>query len=1255
MKYPRIPLSAVALLFLSLASTALAQTETVLYDGWETAYSNGTNRTPNASGEDRPGSLPDGDYVRFVDGDASTAGDQSFALGQPIAGMPAAYTGPTLYGGAAWVDTARTDDTSGRAGTVISVRNAANDVRNAGGDRADSIRSYVLSDSSGISPDEGIGLILFDYAGGAGLSGLSWTGSKNTDDLTAILRWVVVDGSGVYVSNQTVTINDNGTGTQTDSLADVSATTWALWDPSVEALALKFSSTSPSFAPRTFGEVTQVGYLWEIEDSVSASNYIDTARFTATAQAVAPVITSAATAEGNVALPFSYQIVATDDPSSFGLSGTLPDGLSFDTNTGEISGTPTTEEVQTVILSASNAQGTGNASLEITIGPELSLPEITSPASVLLSAGADFAYQITASNDPTGYTATGLPAGLEIDPVNGVITGTAMEAGTFEVTLTALNNAGSSQDFDLTLDIGAFERDEIPGGRTFRCYFLGNSLTLSLTTAPQPHLARLERIFAESGNRLIFGATLGAGVNLDQHWSGKLYSPVGNENWMKQTYFDDQHEHSVDNGWAGPGVDFGSVMFRDYNFALQGKRRDLDGTIVDGHVFDALIMQSYIGHLDAENYTATEQANGAIGARAAINNFISYASAGNPSGFDAVKRFYIYSVWPQLLGIEQAAIDTDGNGVYSFSEFYDSAYTPPVNPTTFSNSRTDLPKRDFAVQLHDAARNDHPAEADRIFLIPVGEVMAELDRLIRSGALNGIEAYYNRNKAYYTAARAGEGIPFEFIYPPNEPENFGNDFIAAQGIKNIYADNIHWNDQTHNDPDSGTIGAYVAAATIHSVITGEPPNRLSAADVARHYESFDPVADAALITQLQDTIWQIVTSPNWKGVDYAERTGLGQRSETARSYRDFAAAYFTPAELSDPLVSGESAESAIPGLTNIEAYFAQVDPTAPGIGLPIGIEVKGSLATLSFDALSRPTGLVPALEVSDDLVGWERLPPGAFSTRPTGTAGLDRYTVSVDADAAKGFQRVALPFAPDRPTLPLVAWGDSAAMVSSNQNLVNGLGATTLDLSTPAVGSGYSTFSPVFYAAGAATGAGNSFDILRLNEHSNPEDGTGDVLLTKWTASNGLDNDGVFTMLWTQDGDGGTGGFLNGAGTGNVRLASLDLSAKVGFGSGSVSQLRFVIRIGGDFYISEDRGAITSVRLAGANDSPYERIRLPNPHGVEWYTYDPEADPMAIGAPVAIESFSGITAVGFNWRTAGDENIRNLYIESFRADFYPEL
>ena len=70
--------------------------------------------------------------------------------------------------------------------------------------------------------------------------------------------------------------------------------------------------------------------------------------------AQAPVITSATSASGTVGSAFSYQIVATNSPTSYSATG-LPAGLSVNTATGLISGTPTAAGISTAALGATNS------------------------------------------------------------------------------------------------------------------------------------------------------------------------------------------------------------------------------------------------------------------------------------------------------------------------------------------------------------------------------------------------------------------------------------------------------------------------------------------------------------------------------------------------------------------------------------------------------------------------------------------------------------------------------------------------------------------------------------------------------------------------------------------------------------------------------------------------------------------------------------------------------------------------------------
>lgn len=79
----------------------------------------------------------------------------------------------------------------------------------------------------------------------------------------------------------------------------------------------------------------------------------------------APVISGELQNTTNLGSDFVYQITASNTPTSFGLTGTLPPGLSFNATTGQITGTSTTVGVWTVTISAINSNGTGSALLTI--------------------------------------------------------------------------------------------------------------------------------------------------------------------------------------------------------------------------------------------------------------------------------------------------------------------------------------------------------------------------------------------------------------------------------------------------------------------------------------------------------------------------------------------------------------------------------------------------------------------------------------------------------------------------------------------------------------------------------------------------------------------------------------------------------------------------------------------------------------------------------------------------------------------------
>ena len=69
-------------------------------------------------------------------------------------------------------------------------------------------------------------------------------------------------------------------------------------------------------------------------------------------------------------------------------------------------------------------------------------PSITSTTSVITTEYQPFSYQTAATNSPTSYSATGLPAGLS-PGASGLINGTPTVAGTFTPTLNAVNASGT--------------------------------------------------------------------------------------------------------------------------------------------------------------------------------------------------------------------------------------------------------------------------------------------------------------------------------------------------------------------------------------------------------------------------------------------------------------------------------------------------------------------------------------------------------------------------------------------------------------------------------------------------------------------------------------------------------------------------------------------------------------------------------------------------------------------------------------------
>lgn len=197
-----------------------------------------------------------------------------------------------------------------------------------------------------------------------------------------------------------------------------------------------------------------------------------------------PAISSAASLTANLNQSLSYQIAASNSPTSYAASN-LPVGLALNTSTGEISGTPTVGGVSTATLTASNGNGASAAfSLTFILGPVAivnSTSTITGYANAAISA-----YQLTATNSPTSFTVGTLPNGLSYAAQTQQITGTPTAVGTSTVNVTANNAVGAGPVFVLSIQIAAPTAPSISTQPSTQTKNVGESVTFTVVASGTP-------------------------------------------------------------------------------------------------------------------------------------------------------------------------------------------------------------------------------------------------------------------------------------------------------------------------------------------------------------------------------------------------------------------------------------------------------------------------------------------------------------------------------------------------------------------------------------------------------------------------------------------------------------------------------------------------------------------------------------------------------------------------------------------------
>ena len=249
-------------------------------------------------------------------------------------------------------------------------------------------------------------------------------------------------------------------------------------------------------------------------------------------EAVAPTITSAASATANVGAAFSFTVSTTGEPApALTETGALPSGITFVDNgngTATLAGTATTGSGASYPLTITAANGAGTISQAFVL-TTTEAPSITSPATATFTTTFLGTYAVTT----TGYPAATLteagrcpPGSTFVDNGNGTgtISGTppAGSAGSYPVTLSATNSSGSTVTLGLTITVNnaAAPTLTLPLAADFTSGLLG-AVAVSATGNPTPKITATGALpagmsFVDNGNgtALLSGLTNTTGTTV---------------------------------------------------------------------------------------------------------------------------------------------------------------------------------------------------------------------------------------------------------------------------------------------------------------------------------------------------------------------------------------------------------------------------------------------------------------------------------------------------------------------------------------------------------------------------------------------------------------------------------------------------------------------------------------------------------------------------------------------------------------------
>ena len=238
--------------------------------------------------------------------------------------------------------------------------------------------------------------------------------------------------------------------------------TWSVAPALPTGLTLNAASGAVSGTPTTEGTTTHTFSLRD--NSVPAQTVQQTLNVTVTPPPAAVTITTTSLPNGTVGQLYSRPVQATGGTGALTWTigaGSLPPNLSLDPATGVISGTPTRTGTSSFTVRVQDAAGQSDTQpLSISINttpPPPTPPEITTTTLPPGTVGVAYNQPVQTAGGTGALTwsiiAGSLPANLQLNPTNGVISGTPTVEGTSSFTVRVQDTGGLSDIQDLSIRI----------------------------------------------------------------------------------------------------------------------------------------------------------------------------------------------------------------------------------------------------------------------------------------------------------------------------------------------------------------------------------------------------------------------------------------------------------------------------------------------------------------------------------------------------------------------------------------------------------------------------------------------------------------------------------------------------------------------------------------------------------------------------------------------------------------------------------